>query len=209
MVPTLIACSLLFGCAGKPLTIEKAPMSLSTKYIEDETDPSKAIHPDNEAETKWSLGCKTDVTFDITEKDLIDPDYVVTIKPKTLKVSLDAPVTIFRSKNASKEIIDHENAHVQICERVYAKAEKVAEQAAVKVLGRTFQASGKTAEEACAKAVETISSEIGEEYHLRTVEEINRVSEVLDDLEKEMPGNPTHQELVDLAFTKYRELDGK
>lgn len=205
---TIAFCALALTACGnaKPVVVDKAPMSVSTKYLEDEPEPSKVIQPDQEAVTKWSLGCKTDIKFDITQKDLIGADYLVSIKPKTVRVALDAPVTIYISKTAKPEIVEHENAHAGICRRVYEKAENVAKEAAEGVFNRNFQAHGKTAEEACARAVEAISSEICQTYHLRTVEEINRVNEILDDLESKMPKTYTHEQLVDLAFSKYTEL---
>lgn len=201
--------AVLTACSpGSRIIINEAPMQVSTKYIEDLPDKTKILKHGEEALTSWSFGCTTDIAFDITQQDLIDPDYLVTIKPTSVKISLDAPITIYISKDAPEEVVDHENSHVLICKRVYADAEKVASNSAKNVFDRSFQASGKTVKEACAKAVESISDEICQGYHLVTVEKINRVSEVLDDLEERLTDKPSHEQLVEQAFSKYIELTG-
>jgi hypothetical protein len=207
VVPVLAACLILTGCKSAPkVSIVKTPMTVSTEYIENLKDKTKILRHNEEALTSWSFGCKNDIAFDITQQDLIDPDYMVTIKPTSVKVTLTAPVIIYISKKAPKEVVEHENAHVMICKRAYEEAEKVATESAKKVFDRSFQASGPTLKDACAKAVEMVSDEIAQGYHLQTVEKINRVSEVLDDLEEHLPNKPSHEELVEQAFSKYVEL---
>jgi hypothetical protein len=202
----------LSACSSAPrITVDKAPMKVSTEYIEDLKDKKKILKHGEEALTSWSFGCMTDIAFDITQQDLIEPDYMVTIKPTAIKISLDAPVTVYISKSAPKEVVDHENSHVLVCKKVYADAENVARDSAKNVFDRSFQASGKTVKEACAKAVEAISDEVCQGYHLITVEKINRVSEVLDDLEEHLTDKQkpsSHEQLVDQAFSKYIELKG-
>lgn len=206
----LLLSLLLTACnSGPNIVVNKAPMKVSTEYIENLKDKTKILKHGEEALTSWSFGCTTDIAFDITQQDLIDPDYLVTIKPTFIKISLDAPVTIYISKNAPKEVVEHENSHALICQKVYADAEKVARSSAKNVFDRSFQASGKTLKEACEKAVETISDEVCQGYHLVTVEKINRVSEVLDDLELHLTDKPSHEELVEQAFSKYSELSGE
>lgn len=206
-VAAVVILSFTTACSKQTsVTITKEPMNVSTKHLEDIKDTSKILKSNEEAITSWSFGCKNDIAFDITQKDLVDPDYIVSIKPKSVKVQLTAPITIYISKNAPTETVEHENAHVNICKRVYEDAEKIAKESVNGVFDRTFQASGPTVEAACANAVETISDEICQSYHLRTVEKINRVSEILDDLEVQLKDKPTHDELVDMAFSKYREF---
>lgn len=210
VVPIFALSILTTACnSGPRITISKAPMKVSTEYIEDLKDKTKILKHGEEALTSWSFGCTTDIAFDITQRDLIDPNYLVTIKPTSIKISLDAPIIIYISKNAPQEVVEHENSHVLICEKVYADAEKVATSSAKNVFDRSFQASGKTLKEACEKAVEAISDEVCQGYHLVTVEKINRVSEVLDDLELHLTDKPSHEELVEQAFSKYTELSDK
>ncbi|MBZ0187801.1 MAG: hypothetical protein K8F91_16260, partial [Candidatus Obscuribacterales bacterium] len=105
--------SLMTGCqASRPVTVEKAPLVISTRYIEEVSDKSTIpLSEDEEAITKWKFGCKTDIRFDIISKEIIDPEYLVSIKITGVKIILDAPVTIWISKETDPETLAHEKAH--------------------------------------------------------------------------------------------------
>ncbi|MGD9681333.1 MAG: hypothetical protein AB7W16_09125 [Candidatus Obscuribacterales bacterium] len=205
----LIAAGMLAGCSRGPIEVIKEPLEIETRYIEDAKDRSTIpLGKDEEAITKWKFGCRADIDFDITSKEIIDPDYLVSIKVKGVTMRLDAPVTIWVSKDSPADTLTHERAHALICSRVYKNADSIARQAARTVLGNSYQASGKTLEAACKVAVDRVAEEVCELYHLKTVESINRVSEVFDGLEQHDMGK-TPEQMVDTAFSQYVDITEK
>lgn len=192
--------------AQEAVVIEKHKEQLATKYLEDAPDKSQIpIKPTEQAVTVWDFPCGADIAFDITEKDQFDKDCMVTVKVKSVKMILDAPITIWISKTAPEHIVKHENAHVRICQRVYKNADAVARQAAKNVIGKSYQASGPNIEAACKEAILNARREACETYHLNTVEQINRVSEVFDGLESHYK-DKSPESLVDVAFSQYIDI---
>lgn len=207
--PLLIMLIMLAGCSRSPVEVIKEPLEIETRYIEDAPDRSAIpLGEDEEAITKWKFGCRADIDFDITSKEIIDPDYLVSIKVKGVAIRLDAPVTIWVSKESSPDTLKHERAHALICSRVYKNADSIAREAARTVIGKSYQASGKTLESACKVAVDRAAEQVCELYHLKAVESINRVSEVFDGLEQHDMGK-TPEQMVDTAFSQYVDITEK
>ncbi|MCA9801368.1 MAG: hypothetical protein KC777_05250 [Cyanobacteria bacterium HKST-UBA02] len=205
----LLAAGMLAGCSRSPIEVIKDPLKIETRYIEDATDRTTIpLGEDEEAITKWKFGCRADIDFDITSKEIVDPNYIVSIKVTGVRMRLDAPVTIWVSKDSPAETLKHEQAHALICSRVYKNADSIARQAARTVLGNSYQASGKTLDAACKAAVDRVAEEVCELYHLKAVESINRVSEVFDGLEQHDMGK-TPEQMVDTAFSQYVDITEK
>lgn len=205
----ILVAGMLAGCSRSPVEVIKKPLKIETRYIEDTPDRNAIpLGADEEAITQWKFGCRADIDFEITSKELLDPDYLVSIKVTGVKMRLDAPVTIWVSKDSPADTLKHERAHALICSRVYKNAESIARQAAETVLGNSYQASGKTVDAACKVAVDRVAEEVCELYHLKAVESINRVSEVFDGLEQHDLGK-TPEQMVDTAFSQYVDITEK
>lgn len=205
-VLSLSSASLLASCSSKkPVELKKIPLAVKRVEFDPKGDLSAIPLNENEgAVTVWSFGCKTDFDFDIVEKTFLTKnDYMVTIKIKNCRVELTAPVTVYLPKDADRQLIEHEDGHVEICRRIYATADRQALIAASQAIGRTYQASGTSLDDACQKAIEDASLSISQTYHDRASMSVNRVSEAYDILDRAEPGNA--RELVEKAMN--RQID--
>lgn len=209
VVSLMVATILLFSCSkAKPsVVIVKEPLSVKTRHIEDLKPGEKSpLGEDEEAITDWQFGCKTDFRFDIVEKSELADEFLVTVKIREARVRLDAPVTVWISKNADPDLVEHENAHVEICRRVYSEAEPIVRAGARTVTRREFQGTGQSVDAAVKEGLARASKEICRYYHLQMVEKINRVSEVFDTLDRDNP-KMDHKKLLELAFKKYSLIE--
>lgn len=189
--------------------MEQQPITVEKLWIEDVKDKSQIpIKPDEEAVTQWKFGCKNDFDFQIVEKTQLADEYMVTVKITAIKCTLTAPITVYLPKAASEDTKKHEEAHVEICKRVYSHAKQVAQEAAMAMIDHNFQASGKTVEDAVRNAISIANSEVSDTYHLNTGEEVRRVSEILDSLDEHNHALPLAQ-LVEQAFGHYTRLSGE
>lgn len=209
LLSTLCAWTLCSCTSSKPVTLAKQPLKVERITFDPKGDLSEIpISGDEGAVTVWSFGCKTDFEFDIVEKTFLSKsDYMVTIKIKKCRVELSAPVKVYLPEKAGRELIEHEEGHVEICRRIYSDADKQALIAASQVIEKDYQASGPTIEAACQKAVEQASLAISETYHDRASVSVNRISEIYDALDKAEPA-PARQ-LVEKAFTRQFETGSR
>jgi len=200
LAPFMVSC-----VNRKPVELKKVPLSVERIRFDPKGDLSNVPLNENEgAVTVWSFGCKTDFDFEIVEKTfLTKSDYMVTIKIKSCKVELTAPVTVYLPDCADKQLVEHEDGHVEICRRIYATADRQALIAASQAIGKTYQASGRSVDEACQKAVEDASLTISQTYHDRASMAVNRISEAYDILDRAEPGNA--KDLVEKAMN--RQID--
>lgn len=199
----------LTGCSPtQRVTVDQQPLTVEKLWIEDIKDKSQIpIKPDEEAVTQWKFGCKNDFDFQIVEKTQLSDEFMVTVKINSIKTTLSAPIVVYLPKAASDETKKHEEAHVEICKRVYSHAQQVAREAATAMIDRNFQASGKTVEDAVRNAISVANADVSDAYHLNTGEEVRRVSEILDSLDEHNHTLPLPQ-LVDQAFGHYTRLSG-
>ena len=128
---------------------------------------------------------------------------MTTVKVKKVKIELDAPVVIWISKNADKELIEHENAHVEICRRFYKKAKKYAERAGAKVIGGSFQGAGKSSEESIKNALSIANRDVCNYFHLVLTEKVDRVSEIFDSLDHD--SKVPSKQLIEKAFKQFKK----
>ena len=203
----LLAVAPIGACTGSiaRVSVDKKPLVVETKYLEEAKEKSP-VEPHEQAATDWHFGCKTEFDFEIIDESKLGNEFLISVKVKKVKVSLEAPVVIWISRNAENEVKEHEEAHVKICRRVYQNAEDVAKAACEKVFGREYQGSGATADEAAQKALSVANQEICQYYHNNLVENVNRVSEIFDSLD------PLHEkpvdEIVDMSFREYSKVRG-
>lgn len=210
ILPVMLVVLCLGGCVSKPaeITVKVQPMKVETRFIEKlkpgEKSPLAACE---EALTDWKFGCKTGFDFEIVDKSELADEFLVNVRIKKATISLDAPVTIWISSNASEDTKMHEDAHVLICRRVYGEAEKTALAGAERVVKKEFQGGGSSLEAAVKEGLSLASEEICRYYHMAMVEKINRVSEIFDRLDHDNP-DKKDSELVELAFQKYQLIKG-
>jgi len=203
----LLAVSMLsISCAPeRPVTLAKEPLTVETVYFDPKGDLAKVpLENDEGAVTVWRFGCKTDFDFDIVEKTFLSKnDHMVTIRVKGCRISLTAPVTVYLPEKADKNLVAHENGHVEICRRIYNRADKQALIAASQSIGKQYQASGRTVEAACQQAIEDASASIYQVYHDKASMAVNRISEIYDELDR--TERAPADKLVERAFARHMD----
>ncbi len=205
----ILCCLCLLSCGGDPVTVSKEPMKVDYRFIEDEPNKKRIpVTKDEEAATLWQFGCKTDFDFDVVERtQLGNNDWLVTIKIRRVHLTLTAPVVIWISKTAAPEVVQHEEAHVEICRRIYDKVNSEALKAGNAVVTKEYQASAPTVEKACKLCIERAAEDVYTRYHSAATYAINRVSSIFDDLERDKKQH--EKPLIDEAFSKYRRTENR
>jgi len=198
---------LLISCTGSDVQITKQPLAIKKQFFDPVKDKGKVpLEAGEEALTVWSFGCKSEFKFDVIEKiPLGKNDYMVTIKIKSVHMTLSAPLTVFLPNGAPPETVQHEDGHVEICKRIYRDIDSECLDAGKSLIGKEYQDSGSTVQAACQRCVERASADIYERYHGKTSFPVNNVSAIFDDLSRESKEDPAV--LVEKAFSKYREIE--
>lgn len=205
------------GCSSNQVELTKQPLTLEKVFLEDVKDRSDIpLAKDEEALTTWKLGCKTDFDFQIVDNtSLKNDDFMVAIKITKVHLTLTAPITMWISKTAPPAVLHHEQAHVQICERIYDGINESALSAGRSVIGREYQASGKTKEDACRQAIERSAEDVYQQYHSAASETIHQISTIFDELEQPAGSDKKHSESIEEidrhleeAFSKFKSNIG-
>jgi hypothetical protein len=202
----LVVSLLLISCTNFAVQFTKKPLTVKREYFDPVKDKGKIpLVPGEEALTVWSFGCKTDFKFDVIDKvPLGKNDYMVTVKIRQIHMTLTAPVTVYLPDGAPPLTVQHEDAHVAICKKVYGGIDSESKMAARSVIGAVYQDSGPTVEQACQRCIERASADVYERYQSKTSFPVNRVSEIFDDLSRNSDESPDL--LVKKAFSKYQEI---
>lgn len=206
IVGFVFASMLLISCTNSDVRFVKEPLTVEKKFFDPVKDKGKIpVEESEEALTVWRFGCKTDFGFDVVEKiPLGEHDYMVTIKITSVKMTLAAPVTVYLPNNAPPPTVQHEDAHVEICKRVYGGIDAESKKAARSVLGAKYQDSGETVEAACRRCVERAGADVYERYQSMTSLPVNRVSEIFDELAGQSKEDP--KVLLEKAFSRYQQI---
>ena len=207
LVLFMVSMFFLASCSsqGKPVTVNKLPMKIETKYLEDlPSGQPSPIHDHERAATDWKFGCKVDFKFEVVDQAQLANEFLTTVKVSSVNLQLDAPVVIWLPEDADEKLIAHENAHVEICKKFYSGAQKDALGSAQKVVGKKYQGTAKTYEGSIKNALAIANREVCDYYHMNMTEKIDRVSEIFDSLDSTLD-QPSAQ-LVEMAFKQYRNV---
>lgn len=207
LIGFVLAPMLLISCSMSPkVQFTKLPLTVEKKVFDPVKDKGKIpLAEHEEALTVWRFGCKTDFKFDVIEKiPLGEHDYMVTIKITSVNMTLTAPVTVYLPKGAPPPTVQHEDAHVEICRRVYDGIDSESKKAAKSVLGAKYQDSGETVEAACRRCVERAGADVYDRYQSMTSMPVNKISEIFDELAGKSDEDAS--DLLAKAFTKYQEI---
>jgi hypothetical protein len=194
---------MLFAVAHDALTIviEKQAPQLSSVFFDSSASSPPQVGPDASARTHWQFNCQTEADYQIISKHRTSSGWNVELKITAIKLKLTMPIVIYLPRDASDGLKSHESGHVEICRRIYERAQSIAGLEARRVL-RTFQGNGRDIKEACDDAIRVANIELIEAYGEHSVEVVNNVSVIYDFLETSPTVQPGHS--VDEAFRRHR-----
>jgi hypothetical protein len=149
------------GVAGAP-TITKQPINFANRTFDPENPPTDMpqLAPDELAVCDSNFLSNAIVGGEAHETDSTHAIVTVT----SVKVNLQLNVTIWMPPNVSQHVVEHEDGHREISERIYRDAEKLAAKIAAPYLGKKFEISGTDLQGELSKALQKMGGEIAEEY---------------------------------------------
>lgn len=186
---------------GGPVVVEREEPSIARRIVEPEAARAGNLR-DMNAETQWDFHCVPEFKYEVTADRPGPKGRTVVIQITQVKAKLSLPITIWLPKDASAQLVQHEDGHVKICTDVYARAEDVIREAAKPLLKTVYQGEGKDAESACRVAIDEAGQALGSEYRRGTVDVVNRVSNTYDQFANSSEGTMSSDELVKEAFAR-------
>jgi hypothetical protein len=195
---------------ARGVTVEKAPVVVVRKTF-DRRNPPKDM-PDlgarADAVTHFRFGCSTGATYETTSRrrDRRGGGCTATAKINDLNVKIELEITIWVPRGARQKLIDHEEGHRVIGERVYESAERAAQEEARKWIGRSVTGKGADCAAAADAAVRDASHKFCQAYLEVTSGWSSRVGDLYDDItDHGRRDNPPAEEAIELAFRRDAE----
>ncbi len=108
--------------------------------------------------------------------------YSSTVKVKHVTVEVSLPFDMWLPKDASDQLVAHEDGHVRICRHFYREAAHQARKCGLHLVGREF--TGEAKDEATAEklAIHSAASELETCYQEKIAQSANRASDAYDKL---------------------------
>lgn len=207
------------------LKIQKAPPVVARKTFDRRDPPPEMppLGPRADAVTHFRFGCSTNASYEVTSRrrhprgrdisrrrggntgaDGNRPGgCTATARINDLTVQVELEITIWLPRGARQKLIDHEEGHRIIAERVYATAERAARDEALKWVGRTVTGRANDCATAADAAVREASHKFCEAYLDATSGWSGRVGDLYDQItdhgRRDRPGVP---EAIELAFDR-------
>jgi len=192
--------------------VEKTPPVIVRKTFDPRNPPKEMppLGPRADAVTHFKFGCATSASYETTARrpDRRAGSCTATARINELTARLDLEITIWVPNRARQTLVDHEEGHRVIAERVYETAEKAARAEAAKWVGRSV--TGKAAN--CAAAVDTAVRDANHRFCQGYLEATSgwsgRVGDLYDDItDHGRRRRPTAEEAIELAFE--REVESR
>jgi hypothetical protein len=203
----LIVLALLLApaVASARVKVEKTP-PVVTRRTFDPRNPPKDMPPlgrDADAVTHFKFGCATSASYAVTsrQRDRRSGDSTATARINDLTVKLDLEITIWLPRGARPKLVEHEEGHRVIAERIYATADEPARREAQKWIGRSVTGRGRTAAAAADEAVRDANHQFCQAYLDATSGWSGRVGDLYDDITDHGRRNPPAvDEAIAMAF---------
>ena len=185
---------------GEPVSVSKAESTLETKRFDPDNPPpdvSKTFH----GVTKWKFECPCEVKYKTLEKVDDNGGCFVRVKVTGMKANLALPIVMWMPDSPPEGLKEHEDGHVQICQRVYAEADKIAEEIAATMIGKEYSGTGATVEDATKFASGIAVVDFSNEFESRVAKKAQNISEIYDYLARFTDSKQST--LVEEAFKTY------
>jgi hypothetical protein len=128
-----------------------------------------------------------------------------TVKVKHVTVELSLPFDMWLPKNASDDLVAHEDGHVFICRRFYREAAHQARKCALHLIGREF--IGEAKDEATAEkiAINAVANELSSCYSEKIVQRADRASDTFDKLTAHGPDQLPVPDAIEKAIEEAQQ----
>lgn len=195
------------GCTQKPITVKKEPITIEKQISGSKFSPSKSRPTDSissdQANTEWFFHCYCAFSYEPVNQSDTGKSFHTDLIIKAVKITLTLPITMWLPAQASTKLVAHEEGHVKLCEDYYKYAEQLAENAAHKVIGKIYHGSASTKELAQDTALREAAEDICSQYRRQTVDIVNSISKLYDDLSAHGTNRLSPDEALNKATNKY------
>lgn len=190
------------AAASEPVVVRIIDPKVKTEYTKDINAEKEGIDPsDHEtARTEWNFGIIPKLGFNILKQEKVDNKCKIELQITSVKLDLGLPIRLLISHKASAAVIAHENGHIDICKRIYARAKEYATDCAKNALGKKFQAENADPRVALSEALRTAGQEIASPYRGLTAGQAKKVSDRYDYLCQHQKKNLPVDKLVEMSF---------
>ena len=190
--------------------VEKTPAVIVRKTFDPRNPPKEMppLGPRADAVTHFRFGCATSASYETTSKrpDRRRGECSATARVNELTARLELEITIWVPTNARQSLVDHEEGHRVIAERVYETAEKAARAEAAKWVGRSVTGKAGNCGAAADAAVREANHRFCQGYLEATSGWSGRVGDLYDDItDHGRRRRPTAAEAIELAFERDAE----
>ena len=198
------------------VTVEKAPVVVVRKTFDRRNPPKEMppLGPNADAVTYIRFGCSTNSSYQVTSKRHDTSrrragGCSATARIDDLDVQLELEITVWVPRGARAKLVNHEEGHRVIAERIYETAERAARAEAAKWVGRSVTGKGADCAAAAETAVRDANQRFCDAYLEATSAWSGRVGNLYDDLtDHGRRDNPTIDEAIAQAFEKDAEEHG-
>ena len=194
--------------------VEKVPVVVVRKTFDRRNPPKEMppLGPRADAVTHFRFGCSTNASYEVTSRRRDTSrrrgggGCTATARINDLDVRIELEITIWLPRGARQKLIDHEEGHRVIGERVYETAERVARDVASRWAGRSVTGKGEDCAAAADAAVRDANHQFCETYLQATSGWSGRVGDLYDEItDHGRRDTPEVEEAIELAFTRGAE----
>jgi hypothetical protein len=208
--------ALVWPCAAgaRGVTVEKVPVVVVRKTFDRRNPPKEMppLGPRADAITHFKFGCSANATYEVTSRRRDTSrrragtgGCTATARINDLDVRVELEITVWVPRGARQKLVDHEEGHRVIGERIYETAERAAREEASRWVGRSVTARGEDCAAAADAAVKDANQRFCQAYLERTSGWSSRVGDLYDEITDHGRRGTTVDEAIELAFEREAE----
>jgi hypothetical protein len=194
------------------VTVEKASVVVVRRTFDRANPPKEMppLGPRADAVTHIRFGCSANASYEVTSRRHDTSrrrgaagGCSATARIDDLDVRLELEITIWVPRGARPKLVNHEEGHRVIAERIYETAERAAREEAAKWVGHAVSGTAETCAAAAAGAMRDANQRLCEAYLEATSGWSGRVGNLYDEItDHGRRDNPTVQQGIAEAFER-------
>ena len=202
-----LAVAIAPAAAFARVKVEKVPVVVVRKTFDRRNPPADMppLGSQADAVTHFRFGCSTNASYEVTSRrrDRSGRGCTATARINDVDVKLELEITIWLPRGARRKLVDHEEGHRVIGERVYETAEAAAREAALRWVGRTVTGNAGDCAAAADAAVREANQKLCESYLEATSGWSGRVGDLYDEFtDHGRRDTPGVDEAIELSFAR-------
>lgn len=186
------------GIESYDVLVKKAEPTVERRTFKKRSEPKLAKGEKGRTDTKFQLGINFEIDLIDTRK--IGDRIMVTIRPKQTTAKLSLPITIWTPDDAPEKLLDHEDGHRRIAERIYEEADALIKFHARAILGKYFQGEGADEDSAIKSAYELAAAQLNDSYRDAIYDYSRCVNEEYDRLTRHGLDELDEEDAINLSF---------